>query len=169
MQSLQQKTGKSHKVLRTQDLVDSVLVAKDLFSDDGDIVKLYLGKRNPKKFVEYLYSRLFGIKVKLFWICREFRQPLRIPKEYCYIPDRHVVRFLWNVRVISRKGNFTLDDYFQLSKWMSLHFDNEYFDLPFMRFHQEKCKDQIGCSCEIRNCRFNQGAPNVRLFQLESS
>jgi len=156
MQSLQQRTGKSYKILRTQDLLDSVLVAKDLFSDDGDIVKLYMEKKDPKKFVEYLYSRLSGIKVKLFWICREFRGLLTIPREFCYVPDRHVVRFLWNMKAISRNSNLSLGDCFQLSKWMSLHVNNEYFDLPFMRFHREKCMDRIGCSCEIGNCRFNR-------------
>ena len=168
IRSLERRTGRSHNILRTQDIIDSVIVAKDLFSQDGDIVKLYK-KNDPKKFVEYLYSRLSGIKVKLFWICRELRDLLKIPREFCYVPDRHVVRFLWNMKAISREGNLSLDDCFKLSKWMSLHLDNEYFDLPFMRFHQEKCKNQIGCSCEIGNCRFNQRVSNTRLLQSESS
>jgi len=168
IQSLEHRTGKSHNILRTQDIIDSVIVAKNLFSQDGDIVKLYQ-ENDPKKFVEYLYGSLSGIKVKLFWICRELRHLLRIPREFCYVPDRHVVGFLWNVRAISRNSNLSLDDCFKLSRWMSLHLDNEYFDLPFMRFHQGKCKDQIGCPCEIRNCRFNQGVSNARLPQLESS
>jgi len=156
IRSLERTTGKSYKILRTQDIVNSVLIVKDLFSQAGDIVKLYEEKKDPKKFVECLYSSFFGIKVKFFWMCRELRSLLGIPREFCYVPDRHVVRFLWNVKVISRCGNLSLDDCFQLSEWMSLHLDNEYFDLPFMRFHQKKCMDRIGCSCKIGNCRFNQ-------------
>jgi len=151
---LEKRDGMSHRILKLQDIVDSVSVAERLFSQESDIVGIYRRMNGPEEFIRYLYDQLSDVKVKLFWLCREYRNLLQIPNEYCYVPDRHVTRFLWNVALISRENNFSLDDCLKISKAMSEHLGNRYFDLPFMRFHQKKCKNRKGCPCEI-SCRFN--------------
>jgi len=114
--------------------------------------------KSPREFVLLLREKLHGVSVKLFWICREYRSLLGIPDEYCYVPDRHVTKFLYNVNMLSKwKNTYSINEYFDISKMMSLYLKNKYFDLPFMRYHQEKCKDRIGCWCEIEKCRFKKG------------
>jgi hypothetical protein len=152
---LQRKDGKSRRTLKLQDIVDSVAVTERLFSREGDVARMYKTINDPRKFVAQLYDDLSGMKVKLFWLCREFRHFLQIPEEYCYVPDSHVRKLLWNTGLISGnvKNNPSLNDCFEISKAMSEYLSNCYFDLPFMRFHQNVCKDEPGCSCEM-SCRW---------------
>ena len=152
---LERKTGERYGILKMQNLIDSVHAAKKLFSKKDDIIGIYRKQKTPKQFIRFLKQKLQGITIKLFWICREYRDVLKIPKEYCYVPDRHVTRFLYNIKLLSRrKITYSLEECFKISRAMSEYLDNKYFDLPFMRYHQEKCKDKKGCTCEL-DCRFN--------------
>lgn len=151
---LKWKTGRSHGILKMQDLIDSVHTTKRLFSREGDIISIFHDNQEPEDFIQFLYEKLSGVKAKLFWICREYRKLFDIPNEYCYVPDSHVTKFLYNMRFLKRKV-FSLDECLEISRNMSEYLGNEYFDLPFMRYHQVKCKDEKGCTCQIKTCRFN--------------
>lgn len=161
---LKQRTGRSHKFLKVQNLVDSVKMAGGIFSEEGDLITIFENSENTEHFLEILFNRLSGVKVKLFWICREFKDFLDISNEFCYVPDSHVAKFLYNIRFLRKKGPFSLEDYMQISRNMALYLDNKYFDLPYMRYHQEKCSKTKGCPCVITNCRFNQNKSTLENF-----
>jgi len=157
IKDLRRKTDEKYGILKMQNLVDSVLVAKQVFSKKDDIIGIFKEKNSPREFVVFLREALHGISVKLFWICREYRNLLGIPEEYCYVPDRHVTKFLHNIKFLAkRKPFYSLEEYFKISRAMSNYLRNDYFDLPFMRYHQTNCKDKLGCNCEIENCRWKR-------------
>ena len=76
-------------------------------------------------------------------------------QSYAYYPDSHVTKFIHNIGLLRKKKSYTLDEYMIISEAMSKLFSNQYFDLPFMRYHQQKCNDKVGCKCEIKKCYFN--------------
>ncbi|KXA90248.1 hypothetical protein AKJ57_04280 [candidate division MSBL1 archaeon SCGC-AAA259A05] len=108
---LKRETGKSHKFLKVQNLVDSVKIAGEIFSEKGDIIAIFESSENTQDFLETLFNRLSGVKVKLFWICREFKDFLDISDEFCYVPDSHVTKFLYNIRFLRKEGPFSLKDW----------------------------------------------------------
>lgn len=153
---LEKETGKSHKILKIQSMINSVKALKEMFSKEGDVISIFDEKGNIEEFVRFLYKELSGIKAKLFWICRECRDLFQIPARYCYVPDSHVKKFLYNIGFLSRKDIYSLEEYFAISKNMARFLSNKYFDLPFMRYHQIKCKrceEGKTSKCEI-DCRF---------------
>jgi len=159
IKDLERKNGQKYGILKMQNLVDSVLATKELFQKKDDIIGIFREKKNPREFVIFLKGKLHGISVKLFWICREYRKLLGISDEYCYVPDRHVKKFLYNINFLTRKQPYSLEEYFMISKTMSIYLKNDYFDLPFMRYHQSMCKEcENGkkSKCEIKNCRWKR-------------
>jgi len=163
MMILEEKTGRSYKILKIQNIIDSVIVLKDMFSMKGDVITIFDEKRDVEKFINYLYRKLSGIKAKLFWICRKCRDLFQISEKYCYVPDSHVTKFLYNVGFLGKRKVFSLDECIEISKNMNKFLGNKYFDLPFMRYHQIKCKKcERGKTnrCEIEECRTREKVLN---------
>ena len=155
MKRLALSTGKSWKVLKIQNMIDSVSVLHLIMEQDGDIDKV-IKARGIDYFVRYLYGRLSGVKAKFLWICRECKDYYDIPNAYCYIPDSHVNKFLVNIGFLDEYKIFSLEECLQISKRMSVLLDNQYFDLPYMRYHQARCKRceaNVKQTCKI-DCRF---------------
>jgi len=149
---LKLQTGRSYKILKIQNMIDSVKAIKELFLQEGDIIGIFKEKGNIEEFVKFLFSKLSGIKVKLFWICRECRDLFKISEEYCYVPDSHVTKFLYNIGFLTKRGQFSLEDCIEISRNMARFLGNKYFDLPFMRYHQSncaKCEKGKTTRCEI--------------------
>jgi len=157
IKNLNEKTGRSWKVLKIQDMIDSVRALKEIFSKEDDVIGI-LREKDVEDFIKYFYEKMSGIKAKLFWICRECRDHFKISEEYCYVPDSHVISFLYNIRFLERKGVYSLEECIEISRDMAKFFSNKYFDLPFMRYHQEMCKkceqgNESGCKIA---CRLNR-------------
>lgn len=156
IEGLERQTGQSWGILKIQEIIDSARALVKLPYEEGDVFDI-LSREGAESFIKYLYGILRGTKAKLFWICRESRQHFHIPERYCYVPDSHVNRFLYNIGFLKNFRVFSLDECLQISKDMSLLLGNEYFDLPYMRYHQKKCKNcEKGrkSECQIE-CRFS--------------
>jgi len=165
MKNLEMKTGKSWGILKIQSIINSVQALNEIFSKEDDIIEIFNEMGNIEDFIKYLYEKMSDVKAKLLWICRECRDYFHIPVEYCYVPDSHVIKFLYNVRFLRRKGGYSLEDCIEISRNMARFLGNKYFDLPFMRYHQEKCtKCEEGkpSKCGIE-CRLNTKTYDLRL------
>lgn len=157
MESMERKTRKSWKILKIQNMIDSINALECIFSEEDDIVGL-IQEKGIEGFIKYLYCELSGIKAKLMWICRECRGYFQIPEAYCYVPDSHVNKFLYNIGFINNLKIFSLEECMQISEGMSRVLCNKYFDLPYMRYHQKKCKPcekGNNVKCEIQ-CTINR-------------
>jgi hypothetical protein len=157
MRKLEAETGNSWKILKVQAMVDSVKSLQIIFSQEGDIEGIIKAK-GINYTINYLYERLSGVKAKLLWICRECKDRYNIPDAYCYIPDSHVNKFLVNIGFLDRYRIFSLEECLHISKRMSVFLGNQYFDLPYMRYHQEMCKQCESGNmqkCQI-NCRLSR-------------
>jgi len=162
---LKQKTGRSYKILKVQEIIDSVNVLKQLFSEENDMIGVFNEKEDVEDFIKFLYSKLPGIKVKIFWICRECRNLFKIPEKYCYVPDSHVRKFLCNIGFLKKKRTYSLEEYIEISKNMARFLKNKYFDLPFMRYHQKNCsKCETGkkVKCKLE-CKFTTDRNQMEL------
>ena len=105
-----------------------------------------------------LYSKMSGMKAKLLWLCRECREFFDIPNEYCYVPDSHVIGFLYNIGFLRRRGAYSLEECIEISRNMSRFLSNTHFDLPFMRYDQKictRCEEGELMRCRI-DCRRNR-------------
>ncbi len=154
MKGLNEKTGRSWKVLKIQNMIDSIRALEEIFSKEDDIIGI-LREKDVEDFINYLYEKMSGIKAKLFWICRECRGYFKISEKYCYVPDSHVISFLYNVGFLDRKGVYSLVECIDISRNMAKFLGNKYFDLPFMRYHQEMCKkceqgNESACKIDCR-------------------
>ena len=65
MKSLKEKTGKSWRVLKIQNMIDSVQALKEIFSEEDDIIAIFREKGEIEDFIEHLYKKMSGIKAKL--------------------------------------------------------------------------------------------------------
>lgn len=165
MKELKRKTGKSWKVLKIQNIIDSVHSLKEIFSKEDDVIGIFRERRHIEEVISYFYEQMTEVKAKLLWICRECREYFNILDEYCYVPDSHVTKFLYNIRFLRKRGTHSLEECIEISKNMAKFFGNPHFDLPFMRYHQErctKCEKGKGIRCEI-NCKSNRKI-NSRIF-----
>jgi len=166
MKELKKKTGNSWKVLKIQNMIDSVQSLKEIFAEEDDIIDI-LREKGVEDSIKYFYETMSGVKAKLLWICRECRNHFQIPEDYCYVPDSHVIKFLYNIGFLRKKTYFSLDECIEISKHMAKFFGNKYYDLPFMRYHQVKCtKCERGkiSVCEIK-CRFSLLSYEQRKFR----
>jgi len=156
LKELEIETGEPWGVLKIQNIIDSIQALKKIFAEEDDVISIFREK-GVEGSIYYFYERMSEIKAKLLWICRESREYFQIQDEYCYVPDGHVIKFLYNSGFLRRKGAFSMGECLEISREMSKFLGNKYYDLPCMRYHQKKCaKCEKGKAtlCMIE-CRFN--------------
>jgi hypothetical protein len=164
MRNLERQTVKSWRILKIQNIIDSAKALEELFSEKDDVTDI-IEREGVESFIKYLYKELRGTKAKLMWICRECKNHFQIPEAYCYVPDSHVNKFLYNIGFLENLKVFSLEECLQISKNMSLLLGNKYFDLPYMRYHQKKCRScekgrKVECQieCESTNQKTKQSS-----------